>query len=227
MLLVAFFLIYIKKQIDYTQTLTKKIMNTFTTTLLLSLCFNLGNLSIYAQNWDLAKNTNGVKVETRFIDGWNIKEYKATVYIKTSLEKAVGAYKDPIQRKEFMERSIEVSNLKQISKNELITYNLGNAPWPVLDRDNITLSVFSQPKANQIKITMTSLPDYIKHKKNIVRVPRAKGYWLFTDQGNGQIKVIQQSVADLGGSVPDWVVNSTIVEGPYDTLLALKKMLEK
>lgn len=201
-------------------------MNPYYTILFMLACIFSGNSNLSAQAWKLAKDNSGVKVETRFIDGWNIKEYKATVYIKTSLAKAVDAYRDPIKRKKFMERSIEVSNLKVVSKNEIITYNLGNAPWPVLDRDNITRSVFSQPKSNQVKVTMTSLPDFIPHKKNIVRVPRTKGYWLFTDMGNGQIKVIQQSVADLGGSVPDWVVNSTIVEGPYDTLLALKKMLE-
>ena len=189
------------------------------------LCSNC--TSLFAQTWKLAKNTNGVKIETRFIDGWSIKEYKATVYIKTNLNNAVDAYRDPVKRKKFMKRSIEVSNLKVVSKDEIITYNLGNAPWPVLDRDNITRSIFKKTKSNEVKVSMTSLPDYIPHKSNIVRVPRAKGYWLFTDVGNGQIKVTQQSVADLGGSVPDWVVNSTIVEGPYDTLLALKNMLEK
>jgi hypothetical protein len=182
---------------------------------------------ISAQEWSLAKEKNGVKIETRFIKGWSIKEYRATVYIKTTLAKAVDAYRDPVKRKKFMERSIEVYDLKEVSKDEIITYNLGNAPWPVLDRDNITRSIFSRPKTNQVRISMVSLPDYIPHKYNIVRVPRAKGYWLFTDVGNGKVKVVQQSVADLGGSIPDWVINSTIVEGPYDTLLALKNMLQQ
>lgn len=175
--------------------------------------------------WKVAKEKNGVKIETRFIEGWSIKEYRATVYIKTTLDKAVEAYRDPIKRKSFMARSIEVSNLKENSKTDIITYNLGNAPWPVADRDNITHSIFIK-KGNQVKVTMKSLPKFIPEKDGIVRVPRSKGYWLFVDQGNGKIKVVQQSVADLGGSVPDWLVNSTIVEGPYDVLLALKGILE-
>lgn len=175
--------------------------------------------------WKVAKEKNGVKIETRFIEGWSIKEYRATVYIKTTLEKAVEAYRDPVKRKSFMARSIEVSNLKENSKTDIITYNLGNAPWPVADRDNITHSIFIK-SGNQVKVTMKSLPKFIPEKDGIVRVPRSKGYWLFVDQGNGKIKVVQQSVADLGGSVPDWLVNSTIVEGPYDVLLALKGILE-
>lgn len=180
----------------------------------------------HAQSWKVAKEKNGVKVETRFIKGWSIKQYRATVYIKTTLAAAVEAYRNPIKRKAFMTRSIEVTNLKEISKHEIITYNLGNAPWPVADRDNITHSTF-QYSDKQVKVSMKSLPDFIPKKTGIVRVPRSEGYWLFEDQGNGLVKVVQQSVADLGGSVPDWLVNSTIVEGPYDVLLALKNMLQK
>jgi hypothetical protein len=73
---------------------------------------------------------------------------------------------------------------------------------------------------------MSSLPDYIPHKQGIVRVPRTKGHWKFTDLKNGTIKIEQQSVADLGGSVPDWVVNSVIVEGPFDTLKGMRDLLE-
>lgn len=191
-----------------------------------SLFLLITSASIQAQSWKLAKDKNGVKIETRFIEGWSIKQYRATVYIKTTLDKAVEAYRDPVQRKKFMNRSLEVSNLKENSLDDIITYNLGDAPWPVVDRDNITHSRFYRsPK--QVKVTMKSLPDYIPEKKGIVRVPRSQGYWLFTDMGDGTIKVVQQSVAELGGSVPDWVVNSTIVEGPYDVLLGLKKLLEQ
>ena len=193
--------------------------------LFISLLLLSGQIS--AQEWELAKDKNGVKIETRFIKGWSIKEYRASVYIETTLAKAVEAYRDPVKRKKFMERSIEVSNLKIVSKDEIITYNLANAPWPVQDRDNITRSIFSKPESNQVKVTMTSLPDYIPHKSSIVRVPKTKGYWLFIDVGKGKVKVVQQSVADLGGSIPDWVINSTIIEGPYDTLLALKNMLQQ
>jgi hypothetical protein len=195
-----------------------------------SLVFILG-LSVTTQtataqdSWKVAKEKNGVKIETRFIDGWSIKEYRATIYIKTTLEKAVEAYRDPIKRKSFMARSIEVSNLKENSKTDIITYNLGNAPWPVADRDNITHSIFIK-SGKQVKVTMKSLPNFIPEKEGIVRVPRTKGHWLFIDQGNGTVKVVQQSVADLGGAIPDWLVNSTIIEGPYDVLLGLKGILE-
>ncbi|CAA6830284.1 MAG: Lipid-binding START domain-containing protein [uncultured Aureispira sp.] len=187
--------------------------------------FSLISQTTTAQDWTVAKEKNGIKVETRFIDGWTVKEYRATTYIKTTLDEVVEAYRDPVKRKSFMARSLEVSNLKENSETDIITYNLIDAPWPVLDRDNITHSIFIK-EGNQVKVTMESLPDFIPVKEDIVRIPRTKGHWLFVDQGNGLIKVVQQSVGDLGGSVPDWVINSTIVEGPYDVLVDLKAILE-
>lgn len=193
---------------------------------LFSLLFLLLATQVTAQNWNDAKDKEGIKVKTRFIKGWSTKEYRATVIVKTTLAKAVDAYWDPVKRKKFMKRSIEVSNIKSISSKEIITYNLGDAPWPVTDRDNVTRSLKTTPSEGVVLITMSSLPDYIPHKKGIVRVPRTKGHWKFTDLKNGTIKIEQQSVADLGGSVPDWVVNSVIVEGPFDTLKGMRDLLE-
>ncbi|MFK7798918.1 MAG: START domain-containing protein [Aureispira sp.] len=193
---------------------------------LLGLLFSLLPTQSSAQAWKLAKNKNGVQIETRFLKGWSIKEYRATVYIKTTLEEAVDTYRDPVKRKSFMARSLETKNLKVNSKNDIITYNVIKAPWPVTNRDNITHSIFTY-SPNKVHVKMKSIPNYIPEKEGLVRIPRSEGLWLFTDQGDGTIKVVQQSVAELGGSVPDWAVNSSIVEGPYDILLALKTVLEQ
>ncbi len=188
----------------------------------------IGSVSLsQAQKWELAKEADNIKIETRFIKGWDIKEYKITMLVKCSLTEAANSYWNPIQRKKFMERSLEVSNLKQISTNQIITYNLVDAPWPVADRDNITRSTRSYPQPNTILVSLISLPSYIPAKSGIVRVPRTKGYWKYIDMGNGLVKIVHQYVADSGGSIPDWLVNSTILEGPFGTFKALQRLLEK
>lgn len=187
---------------------------------LLLLC----STALSAQSWKTAKDKNGVKVETRFLSGWTIKEFRATIYVNTTLERAVQAFSDPAQRKKFMSNA-EVSNLGQPSKDELITYYRGDSPWPVADRDNVSRSKFYR-SAKEVKVTMEALPDYIPAKKGVVRILRSKGYWLFTDLGNGTIKIVQQSVADPGGNLPDWLVNSAVVDTPFDMMMGLKKLLE-
>lgn len=178
----------------------------------------------FAQSWTTAKNKNGVKVETRFIKGWDLKEFRATTTVKATLSKAVNAYVDPAQRKKFMTNA-EVSNLKVISPDHFISYYRGYAPWPAADRDNISRSKIYRSN-QEVKIILESLPDYIPAKDGVIRIPRSKGFWLFKDLGNGTIQITQQSVTDLGGSIPNWLVNSAIVDAPFDMLTAMRKVLE-
>lgn len=201
-------------------------MNTITcrfSSLIGCLCL-LCSSTTFAQSWTTAKNKNGVKVETRFIKGWNLKEFRATTTVQTTLSKAVNAYVDPAQRKKFMTNA-EVSNLKVISPDHFICYYRGYAPWPAADRDDISRSKVYRSN-QQVKITSESLPDYIPNKDGVIRIPRSKGFWLFKDLGNGNVQITQQSVADLGGSIPDWLVNSAIVDAPFNMLSGMRKILE-
>ena len=61
----------------------------------------------------------------------------------------------------------------------------------------------------------------------IVRIQKMKGYWLLTDKGNGIVEVLQQCVAEPGGSIPDWLANSAVVDTPYQSMYKLKKYHRK
>lgn len=188
-------------------------------------CIFLYPTTALSQTWTLAKNKQGVKVETRFIKGWSTKEYRATVTVKTTLSKALEAYMDPDLRQKYMAKA-EVANLKVVGPDHFIFYYRGFAPWPVADRDNITSAKIYR-SAQRVKIVMESLPDYIPAKDGVVRIPRSQGSWIFQDLGDGTISIVQQSVTDLGGSIPDWLVNSAIVDAPFDMLKGMKALLEQ
>lgn len=181
------------------------------------------------QNWDLAKDKNGVKVYTRKLQGWGIKEYKVIMNIKTSPSRIVKALKDVPSRYEWAYNSIEIREIERPNKDEVAIYNKVDAPWPVADRDNITRFKFSYPSTSMTRVDMTVIKS---HKKapvydGIVRIERLKGHWLIRDKGNGWTEIIQQCVAEPGGSLPDWLANSAVVDTPYNSMYNLKKYIEK
>ena len=49
---------------------------------------------------------------------------------------------------------------------------------------------------------------------------------LLKDNGDGTVEATQQCVAEAGGSIPDWLANSSVVDNPYNTMLKFKKYLE-
>lgn len=181
------------------------------------------------QSWELAKDKNGVKVYTRKLEGWGIKEYKVVMDIKTSPSKIVKALKDVPSRYEWAYNSIEIREIERPNSDNVAIYNKVDAPWPVADRDNITRFKFSYPSANLTRVDMTVIKSHAKAPvyDGIVRIERLKGYWLIRDKGNGWTEVIQQCVAEPGGSLPDWLANSAVVDTPYNSMYNLKKYIEK
>ena len=70
------------------------------------------------------------------------------------------------------------------------------------------------------------MPDYIPEKKNYIRLKEAEGFWQIKEIEENKISLIYQYYGEPGGSLPAWLVNMFIVDGPMDTLTNLKKMLE-
>ncbi|BDS14802.1 START domain-containing protein [Aureispira anguillae] len=198
---------------------------------ILTLFFIVSSLSnsIFAQEWSLAKEKNGVKVYTRKIEGWGIKEYKAEMTVKSSFWDVVKTLKDVRSRSEWLHNTIEIREIGASEKDLVTIYTKVDAPWPVADRDNITRFAFSYPSANRAHIKMTILKSHEKAPiySGVVRVERLQGHWIIQDKGNGYVSVVQQCVAEPGGSLPDWVVNSAVVDTPLQSMSNLKTYLEK
>ena len=197
-------------------------------TLLLLAVFCFISTVVSAQSWSLAKDKNAVKVYTRKIDGWGIKENKAVFSVKASLKKVVRILKDVPGRYNWLHNTVEIREIAR-TPDAVSFYNLVDAPWPVSDRDNITTFSFVQLNPTQVRVNMKLLKTHTKAPvyDGIVRIQKMKGYWLLTDKGNGIVEVLQQCVAEPGGSIPDWLANSAVVDTPYQSMYKLKKYIEK
>ena len=99
--------------------------------------FILCATSSIAQEWNLEKDKEGVKVYTRKVAGWGIKQYKANVTIQTTLSQAQQTICAIKNRKKWLHNSIEVREVERPNNKEVAIYNKVDAPWPVADRDNI------------------------------------------------------------------------------------------
>ena len=88
---------------------------------------------------------------------------------------------------------------------------MNDAPWPVADRDAITLNVISQ---NQVTLVVTigisGVPDFVPTKPGLVRVEKLKGFWQFSPLENGIVEVVYQVHNEPGGNLsreerPRWI----------------------
>jgi hypothetical protein len=184
--------------------------------------------SIAESQWERVKNSNGIEVYVRSVSGSAIKEFKAITEVQSSISAVLALLDDTDSYTRWMHRCSEAKLLYKKNDYERIIYNVTSSPWPVDDRDIAVKSVISQNnKTAVVTITLTGLPEYIPAKPKKVRMVKLNGYWMLEPLGNGKLRVTYRMHSEPGGSVPDTLVNSSLVDIPYNTLYNLKKMINQ
>lgn len=215
-------------------------MNYFFTSIITIMMFANTGVSLYAeeaskasivtprQNWEVSKQKHGITVYTRETKESSIKEFRAVTKVKASLKSLTALINDPKAGTSLYFQCSKVKALKQKGPTTSYIYSVMDMPWPLSDRDFIAYRTLTQNKKNNaVTLKFKGIPNYMPSKPGMVRMAKLKGYWRLTPGKKGFVNVVYQSIAEPGGSVPDWVVNMFIVDGPYKTLLNLKKLVKQ
>ncbi len=187
----------------------------------------LFNSALNAENqWESVKNDNGIEVFTRPVPGAAIKEFLAVTVVQSRLSSVLALLDDTSSYTKWIYRCSEASVLLKKNEYERITYSVTALPWPVDPRDIAVKSITSQnKKTGAITVSLTGLPGYIPVKSGRVRMVKLNGYWKFEPLGNGRVRVTYSLHSDPGGSLPESLVNSSLIDMPYNTMYNMKRMV--
>ncbi len=126
----------------------------------------------------------------------------------------------------FMNKKAEV--LDKTGPFHWFLYSQSDAPWPATDRDIISETVMEQDSVTKaITVTARAVPEYIDKVQEYVRIPYARAQWRFVPQKNGRVRITFTLKIDVGGSIPIWLMNMVSAKGPYKTLQAFRRELQK
>ncbi|MEX1001362.1 MAG: START domain-containing protein [Crocinitomicaceae bacterium] len=173
--------------------------------------------------WELEKDESGIKIYSRSHATSDFKEYKALTTFRASRNKVASLILNIDDYVNWFPDCLESYQIKK-EGDEMIVYYLIDSPWPISDRDAVMrLKIDHSNKETLIHFEEVTA---VKPKvKNVVRIPKSRGFWRLTDVGE-KTSVVYQNHADPGGEVPAWVTNLFIVDAPYETLVAMKKRLK-
>jgi hypothetical protein len=62
-------------------------------------------------------------------------------------------------------------------------------------------------------------------RDEFVRVPVSEAHWYIQVLGQKNIKIKHSILIDPGGSIPAWLMNLSLAEGPYQTFKSLREFL--
>ena len=182
-------------------------------------------VQVYA--WETVKSSGGIMVSVQEVVDSDIKEFMAVTVTESSLSAILALLDDTAGYTRWNYRCSEAKLLHKKNDYERITYMVTTSPWPVAERDIAVRSVVSQNrKTGVVTVKLSGLPDYISVKGNRVRMASLSGYWKLVPIGKGKVRVIYRLHSDPGGSVPDSIVNSSLVDIPYNTLWNMRNFVK-
>jgi hypothetical protein len=198
------------------------------TLLFLPLIITISISSNDSGSWNLRQNENGIAVYTRYTAGTNIKEIWVIDTVKSSMSAVVALLTDTKHYTSWVYKCVKCSTLKSISSTEEYDYELTDVPWPFHDRDVISDSKISQDSLTKIvTVNSTGIPDYIPDVKGVVRIRQFHSVYKITELTAGKIRIDYILYGDPGGNIPAWLINASIVIGPYNTTVVMNKLLPK
>lgn len=189
------------------------------TLLIFVLLYN--TFSIAQDEWGLKKDAKGIKIYTRAVADSPLKEYKATTLLNASIDSVLSELLNAPQYTENCEAGQSFYVIAR-GKNQHVFYARKELPWPVRNRDIVTLLTVDKISDKKVKLHLESLPEGIPEKEKTIRIKELMGFWLLEEE-NGKTKVTQQLYLNPEGSLPSAITNALLIKGPFKTFTELQK----
>ncbi|MDB0533553.1 START domain-containing protein [Ralstonia solanacearum] len=172
----------------------------------------------------MAKESEGIKVYVRTVEGSPLREFRGEVQIKATPGDVVKVLRDANAFRQWMP-DVAASELLKATDTDQYHYLDNKAPWPVSNRDGIYHFTYAKAGDGAVTVCVEAVPGYLPQREGKVRIPQAQGQWKLVPSTDG-VSVTYQMHASPGGAIPNWLANQTVVDTPYGTLKALRNHLQ-
>jgi hypothetical protein len=192
--------------------------------------FCLVATEVYSQSneCDLKRDKDGVKVYTCKSDYDKFKSLKAEFVLEnTSIEKLEAFLRDVSNYPTWQYNMTEAKVLAWKDANELIYRSVIDAPWPLEDRELIMRFWSDDNQGDYVYFYMENTSFDYPIDEELIRVPFMKGQWRVKRTMNNSLYVEYFLRIDPGGTVPAWLVNIAMADGPHHSFRSLIEQLKK
>ena len=192
--------------------------------------FSLISSFVFTQSngWILKRNSDDIQVYYRESPDSKIYELRMDYYVETSLSGVVKLLDDVPNYKNWVYKLAETSMVERINQTDFYYYNRMDFPWPMSDRDLVGYSkLWQEPDTKIVRATVSSAHWKKKNLNDLVRVTTLEIQWNLYPQKNGRVKIEYFLKSDPAGSIPTWMVNMAIDQGPIETIKNMQRELKK
>jgi hypothetical protein len=185
--------------------------------------------SVMAQaDWTLKKDENGIKLYTKSTEDSPIKSIKAILEFDVPASAVIALIGDIPAYSTWVYQCKKSEVIKQISPTSGIFHHMTEAPWPFDDRDHVSIyEVTRDPNTKVITVNSHAVTGIYPEQEGYVRLKKSRAKWILTPIGENKVAAIYELSFDPEGSVPAWLINMFITEGPYQRLSKMKQKVHE
>jgi hypothetical protein len=179
-----------------------------------------------AQDCVLKKDKDGIKVYTCKSDTSRFRSLQAEFVIENTSIEELKTFVFTVSRYiQWQYNTTEAVMLKKINNQEMIYRTIIDAPWPLDSRELIVQFSTVVHDVDHASFYIKTIPHELPVSDDLVRVPFSQARWDIV-RSNNSLYVTYSMNIDPGGYVPPFLVNIAMAEGPYQSFINLKKLIE-
>ncbi len=177
------------------------------------------------QNWVLKRNEQGIKIYTSpATEGGRMQHIKAEITFQSSAHTIAQTLMNVNELHKWVYKCSSSQLIAKQGDSVVIYRHVTDVPWPFEDRDQVAkFTIHKDAKTGIIAITSKLVAGYPKYP-GYVRIHRSEASWKLVPNKD-KVDALYELAIDPGGTVPSWIMNLFITDGPFRTFVNLKKML--
>jgi hypothetical protein len=186
----------------------------------------LSSVSLFSQgDWIFKSEKEGIKVYYKKTS--DVHEIKLVTSLKASLSGILLLLGEVEHYPDWGYKVSSSKLLKKVSDTEMYYHSKFDFPWPLEDRDIIMHSTLEQdPVSRKVVARSYARPSYLETSKSCIRIQEAQTSWTLIPGPGGWLYVEYFVHSHPGGSLPDWLINTSLEVGPVETIKGIRDRLQ-
>lgn len=179
-------------------------------------------------DWELRKESDGIRIFTTDLPGSDFAAFKAVADMDVSMSQLMAVMINPKSCMEWVHNCIASRAFGDGDFHDRYAYSVNDMPWPVQDRDYvIRIRTHGEEQSGVVVMDLNAIPDARKDNDDYVRVEKSDTLYRFEPLGPDQTRMTWIQHTEPNGTIPSWLVNSLIVDIPLKSMRKLETVAQK
>jgi hypothetical protein len=186
----------------------------------------ISDLIMNAQDWECAKERDGIKIFTCQNTASSYKIFRGEIDLQTDVNTVSNLIED-VRNFDEWDDDISLIKILDAEPGKFLRYYVQyNLPWPIADRDLCVEAKISTDSVTGERIISSQPdPEAIPEDPEFVRIKKYWQKWTISPAGAGKLHLTLEGFADPAGDIPAWLANLAITKAPWNMLQKIREAL--